>query len=203
MKLATFEHMGEERLGAVDPSRGVLDLKSVASRLPTDMVSFIEIGSPGLAEVSALLEQTARTGWLPLDKVRLCAPIAHPRKNIFCIGRNYKEHILEAARARRVEPSFPKVPEIFSKPFTTVVGPDAGVERHAANTRQLDYEVELAVVIGKRIRDVTPESALDAVYGYTVFNDVTARDAQRAHGQWFKGKSYDTFGPMGPWAHGS
>jgi len=79
-----------------------------------------------------------------------------------------------------------------------VVGPEAGVLRHAKNTTQLDYEVELAVVIGKITRDVSQAQAMDHVFGYTVFNDVTARDKQAAHGQWFKGKSFDTFGPMGP-----
>ena len=79
-----------------------------------------------------------------------------------------------------------------------MIGPEAGILRHARNTQQLDYEVELAVVIGRQIRDITADQALDAVWGYTVFNDVTARDAQSAHGQWFKGKSFDTFGPMGP-----
>jgi 2-keto-4-pentenoate hydratase/2-oxohepta-3-ene-1,7-dioic acid hydratase in catechol pathway len=117
---------------------------------------------------------------------------------VFCVGRNYKEHILEGARARGVEPTFPKVPEFFSKPQTCVIGPEAGIERHARNTQQLDYEVELAIVIGRRVRDVAAKDALAAVFGYTIVNDVTARDAQRAHGQWFKGKSYDTFCPMGP-----
>lgn len=200
MKLATFVHMDQERLGAIDASRGILDIGAAGHGLPRDMVAFIEAGDEALAEVRATIGKTEKAGaWLPLDKVRLRAPIPRPRKNVFCIGRNYKGHIQETARARGVEPSFPKVPEVFSKPFTTVVGPDAGIERHARHTQQLDYEVELAIIIGKQVRNVEPEGALDAVYGYTVFNDVSARDAQRAHGQWFKGKGYDTFGPMGPW----
>src|SRR5262249_54763820 len=93
---------------------------------------------------------------------------------------------------------FPKIPEFFSKPPTTVIGPEAGIERHAAHTEQLDYEVEFAIVIGQRARDLTEADALSAVFGYTVVNDVTARDRERPPGQWSKGKAYDTFCPMGP-----
>jgi len=128
----------------------------------------------------------------------LLAPIPVPHKNVFCVGRNYRLHIIEGARARGHEPVFPKVPEFFSKPRTTVVGHDAPVLRHAKHTQKLDYEVELAIVIGKRVRDATLDKASSAVFGYTIVNDVSARDAQAAHGQWFKGKSFDTFCPMGP-----
>jgi 2-keto-4-pentenoate hydratase/2-oxohepta-3-ene-1,7-dioic acid hydratase in catechol pathway len=151
-----------------------------------------------MAAVRALLESDGGKSAHALTDVRLLAPIPWPRKNVFCVGRNYKEHIIEGARARGVAPMFPKVPEFFTKPATTVIGTEAGIERHARHTEKLDYEVELAVVIGKRIRDVPPGDAMDAVFGYTIVNDVTARDAQAAHGQWFKGKSYDTFCPMGP-----
>jgi 2-keto-4-pentenoate hydratase/2-oxohepta-3-ene-1,7-dioic acid hydratase in catechol pathway len=199
MKLVTFDAKGQERLGAIDAKRGILDLKQASSALPGDMISFIEGGEAALAEAKKVLSAAQDKGpFLPLAATKLYAPIPHPRKNIFCIGRNYKLHIEEGARARGVPPSFPKIPEIFSKPFTTVIGPEDGIKRHAKHTNMLDYEVEFAVVIGKKVVDLTVDDALAAVFGYTVFNDVTARDAQRDHGQWFKGKSFDTFGPMGP-----
>lgn len=199
MKFVTFDAKGQERLGVVDAKRGILDLKQASSALPGDMIALIEGGEAALSEAKKVVSAAQDSGtWLPLAGTKLYAPIPHPRKNIFCIGRNYKLHIEEGARARNLPVKFPPVPEIFSKPFTTVVGPEANVLRHAKNTDQLDYEVELAVVIGKVTRDVTQAQAMDHVFGYTVFNDVTARDKQAAHGQWFKGKSFDTFGPMGP-----
>lgn len=199
MKFVTFRTSGETRLGVLDTKKGILDLTKCAPGLPRDMLGLIEGGESALAAVRrAVAAAGAGEAWLPLDGTPLAAPIPHPRKNVFCVGRNYKLHIIEMARARGVEPSFPPVPEFFSKPCTTVIGPEDGIERHAEHTQNLDYEVELAVVIGRRVRDLRADEALGAVFGYTIVNDVTARDAQRAHGQWFKGKSYDTFCPMGP-----
>ena len=200
MKFVTFDAKGQERLGAVDAKRGILDLNKASSTLPGDMIALIEGGAAALTEAKKVFDaaKDKSENWAPFAGTKLYAPIPHPRKNIFCIGRNYKLHIEEGARARGLPVRFPPVPEIFSKPFTTVIGPEAGVLRHAKNTTQLDYEVELAVVIGKAARDVPAAQAMDHVFGYTVFNDVTARDKQAAHGQWFKGKSFDTFGPMGP-----
>jgi len=129
---------------------------------------------------------------VPLARAKLLAPIPRPRKNIACMGRNYVEHAKESGSAP------PEVPVFFTKPPTAVIGPEAPVIHHAV-TQQLDYEVELVAVIGRRGQDITPEKALDYVFGYTIMNDVTARDLQRRHLQWFKGKSLDTFAPMGPW----
>jgi 2-keto-4-pentenoate hydratase/2-oxohepta-3-ene-1,7-dioic acid hydratase in catechol pathway len=203
MKLVTFGTPKAPLLGVLDAGRGVLNLKKANPKLPGDMLSLIEGGPAALKAVkktfAAALKSKKSGLWTPLKSVKFLAPIPVSRKNVFCVGRNYRLHILEGARARGVEPSFPKVPEFFSKPRTTVVGNDAPVLRHAANTQKLDYEVELAVVIGKRVRDLKPEKAMSAVFGYTIVNDVTARDAQQAHGQWFKGKSFDTFCPMGPY----
>ena len=201
MKLVTFGTLAAPRLGVLDAERGVLDLKKTNSRLPGDMLALIEGGASALKAVKAAVEKARKKkggAWTPVKRAKLLAPFPSPRKNVFCVGRNYKLHILEGARARGVEPTFPKVPEFFSKPRTTVIGPEASILRHAKNTQNLDYEVELAIVIGKRVRDLPPEKAMSAVFGYTIVNDVTARDAQRNHGQWFKGKSYDTFCPMGP-----
>src|SRR5262249_9614001 len=125
----------------------------------------------------------------PLAGTRLLAPIPRPRKNVFCMGRNYAEHAAE----RGATP--PDRPLFFTKPPSAVIGPGAPIVHHAV-TQALDYEVELAVVVGRRGRDLSPSDALRHVFGYMVLNDVTARDLQRAHQQWFKGKSLDTFCPM-------
>jgi 2-keto-4-pentenoate hydratase/2-oxohepta-3-ene-1,7-dioic acid hydratase in catechol pathway len=127
----------------------------------------------------------------PLGKTRLLAPIPRLRKNVYCMGRNYAEHAAERGAAP------PERPVFFTKPPTAVIGPGAPIVHHAV-TQALDYEVELAVVVGLPGRDFSREDALAHVFGYTVLNDVTARDLQKAHQQWFKGKSLDTFCPMGP-----
>jgi 2-keto-4-pentenoate hydratase/2-oxohepta-3-ene-1,7-dioic acid hydratase in catechol pathway len=126
-----------------------------------------------------------------LARARLLAPIPRPRKNIFCMGRNYAEHAAERGAAP------PERPVFFTKPPTSVIGPDAPIVHHGI-TQALDHEVELAAVVGRKGRDLAVEEGLDHVFGYTVLNDVTARDLQKAHQQWFKGKSLDTFCPMGP-----
>jgi 2-keto-4-pentenoate hydratase/2-oxohepta-3-ene-1,7-dioic acid hydratase in catechol pathway len=199
MKLLTYVDNGADRLGVLAGEVRILDVCEADPSLPRDMVSLISAGPGALGRIGALLGSAAGNTVRRLDSVTLAAPIPRPRKNIFCVGRNYREHIIEGARARGVDVVFPAVPEFFSKPPTAVIGPGGGIERHARHTDQLDYEVELAVVIGRRIRDASPQEGLDAVFCYTIINDVTARDRQRAHGQWFKGKSFDKSCPMGPY----
>lgn len=135
---------------------------------------------------------------LPLDRLRLAAPV-RPHKNVFCVGRNYLEHAKEGARALGRELKLPEVPTFFSKAPTAIADPGQKLQFEAAISQQYDWEAELAVVIGKRVKDATEENALDAVFGYTCLNDITARDVQRAHLQWFKGKSLDDSCPLGPW----
>jgi 2-keto-4-pentenoate hydratase/2-oxohepta-3-ene-1,7-dioic acid hydratase in catechol pathway len=127
----------------------------------------------------------------PVKRVRLLAPIPSPARNVFCLGRNYADHAAERGAAA------PEHPVYFTKPATAVVGPGDDVVHHAI-TKELDYEVELTAVIGTGGRDIARADALKHVFGYTIINDVTARDLQKRHQQWFKGKSLDTFCPMGP-----
>jgi len=127
----------------------------------------------------------------PAKRVRLLAPIPSPARNVFCLGRNYADHAAERGAAA------PEHPVYFTKPATAVVGPGDDVVHHAI-TKELDYEVELTAVIGTGGRDIPRAEALKHVFGYTIINDVTARDLQKRHQQWFKGKSLDTFCPMGP-----
>ena len=134
----------------------------------------------------------------PLSAVRWHAPIPRPLKNVFCLGRNYVAHAEEAARARGQEVKIPTIPVIFTKAPTSVTGPFDDIPVDRGVTQQVDWEVELGAIIGKTARNIARADALQHVFGYTVINDVSARDLQQQHLQWFKGKSLDGFCPMGP-----
>jgi 2-keto-4-pentenoate hydratase/2-oxohepta-3-ene-1,7-dioic acid hydratase in catechol pathway len=133
-----------------------------------------------------------------LEDAKLLAPV-RPAKNVFCVGRNYMGHAEEVARASGRELKLPNVPTFFTKAPTAIADPGATLHLSSAVSQEYDWEAELAVVIGTRCRDLTEDEALDAVFGYTCLNDVTARDLQREHQQWFKGKSLDDTCPIGPW----
>jgi len=169
-------------------------------RLPFEsLLELIAAGDAGLEAARAALERGPRE---PLAGVRLAAPIPEPRRNIFCLGWNYAEHSREAAATRgKLEPkALPTRPIFFTKATTSVLAPGAAIPAHLGLTAQLDWEVELGVVIGRGGRDIPQDRALEHVFGYTVINDVSARDVQTAHGgQFFKGKSLDGTCPMGPW----
>lgn len=165
---------------------------------PPESVLDIIVGSDTLQAVRAHVEAASPSLWRPLAEARLLAPIPRPAKNVFCVGRNYRKHIEEGARARGVEASYPTVPEFFTKPPTAVIGTGADIILPGI-TSKLDYEVELAFVVGRSARDIPAAEAMDHIFGFTVLNDVTARDLQREHGQWFKGKALDTSCPIGPW----
>jgi 2-keto-4-pentenoate hydratase/2-oxohepta-3-ene-1,7-dioic acid hydratase in catechol pathway len=217
MQLVTYLAGGTPRLGAVWHDT-VLDLRALSADraaqrtarpartalLPGDLLALVEAGPEawararetfdygrGLADRLEPADLRRRRIGRPLRGARLLAPIPRPRKNVFCMGRNYADHAAERGAAP------PERPVFFTKPPTAVIGPDAPIVRHRV-TRALDYEVELAAVVGRRGRDLAPADALAHVFGYTVVNDVTARDLQQAHQQWFKGKALDTFCPLGP-----
>lgn len=207
MKFLTYKDGANLRVGALDETRGVLDLVKAAKTLlgkdlPDSLRGIIEGGDSALALAREALKaaQGKPDGlFTPADKVKVATPLPGARKNVFCVGRNYKAHIEEMAASFGRAVDYPKAPEFFSKPPTTIVGHEDGVERHAEHTEKLDYEVELAVVIGKKGRNIKEGEFENYVFGYTVVNDITARDAQRLHGQFFKGKSFDTFCPIGPY----
>jgi 2-keto-4-pentenoate hydratase/2-oxohepta-3-ene-1,7-dioic acid hydratase in catechol pathway len=153
------------------------------------------IGSPlDARELAALRERLE-----PLDEARLLPPIPRPPKNVLFVGKNYAEHVREGAAAEGVDFVLPDAPIWFTKAHTALVGCGAEIAYDSAFTSQLDYEGELAVVIGRGGRGIRAEHALGHVFGYTIVNDVTARDQQQLHKQWFVGKSADTYAPMGPW----
>ncbi len=135
-----------------------------------------------------------------LESVRLLAPVARLARPVIAVGLNYKKHADEGARKHGERPVgvYPEIPVFFCKWPGSHNRPDGQIIHHA-NTNELDYECELVIVIGKEGRNIAPGDAMEHVYGYTIMNEVSARDVQRAHGQWFKGKALDTFGPLGPW----
>lgn len=135
---------------------------------------------------------------IPLADVTLLAPLS-PRKNVFCVGRNYLAHAVEGAKARGEKLDLPDVPTFFTKAPTSVVGPETELMLMKSLSDQYDWEAELGVVIGERCKNVPEEDALKVIFGYTCVNDVTARDIQRRHQQWFKGKTLDYTCPVGPW----
>nr|WP_249789062.1 fumarylacetoacetate hydrolase family protein [Bradyrhizobium sp. BRP19] len=183
----------------------VLDVGGLgaASGIPLadDMLAFIDQGPAALGALRKIVDDTERAlpvgAALPIENVRVLAPILRPRKNIFGIGLNYIEHVAESSRTLNTSKELPKQPVIFSKPPTTVIGPGDAVHHDAKITKQLDWEVELAVIIGRTARRVRAEDALSYVFGYSVLIDISARDNRRA-GQWIYSKGQDTFAPFGP-----
>jgi 2-keto-4-pentenoate hydratase/2-oxohepta-3-ene-1,7-dioic acid hydratase in catechol pathway len=210
MKLFTFSRPDNStRLGAILADGSAVDATAVFTdqpfdaAIPVDVQGLIELDVAGLPWLDRLqgLSDAAKSKYaVDLATVQWLAPIPNPRKNIFCVGRNYRAHIIEGnlARGRAID-DFPKAVEFFSKPPTSVVGHQAKVSSHAATTKMLDYEVELAIVMGKPGKDISADKAFDHIFGYTILNDVTARDLQARHGQWFKGKGLDTTCPIGPY----
>ena len=198
MRLVTFSSEAVPALGVLGDQDDLLDVRSLGVPEADTMLGLIEGGADAMKRLQDAVGRAEPGAWRPAASIQLLAPIPQMRRNVFCVGRNYKLHIQESARAKGVPLAYPSVPEFFTKPTTAVVGHGAGVARNAALTGKLDYEVELAIVIGSRLRDATKAQAGAAVFGYTIVNDVSARDMQMAHNQWFKGKALDTFCPIGP-----
>ena len=203
MRFVSFLRNDAQAVGLFDADAGsVIPLREAEQRvlgqknLPDCLHSLIGMGEKALDAVRAILKSKSDAlDRLPLASVALLAPIPRPAKNVFCVGQNYLDHVNEI----KLSNSAPEHPIFFSKLPTAVIGPDAPVDGHADLTQSLDYEGELAVVIGKKARKVAEKDALDYVFGYTILNDVTARNLQKRHGQWMLGKGLDTFCPMGPY----
>ena len=169
--------------------------------LPNDMLELIDMGFEIISEITIMISETPANFFEEISyemvEVIILAPIEKPRKNIIGIGLNYTEHVAESARTLDTTGKLPQKPIIFSKPPTTVTGTNTNVIKNTKLTSQLDWEVELAVVIGKKGKYVAKENAMDYVFGYTIINDISARDCRR-EGQWIVSKGQDTFAPMGP-----
>ncbi|MGC3980471.1 MAG: fumarylacetoacetate hydrolase family protein [Steroidobacteraceae bacterium] len=204
MRLVTFDQAGQPTTGLLLQDR-VVELAVAAKHCgeKLDASSVLAIVQAGDTGVQALRRIAARAGEFAavthaLASLQMLAPIPVPARNVFCVGRNYVDHVKEGYSAQQVEVKLPEVPQFFTKATHAVNAPQGDIRLDAKVTRRMDYEVELVVVIGKRGRDISKAQAFDYVYGYSVGNDITARDLQRRHDQWFKGKSLDTTFPFGP-----
>lgn len=208
MKFLNFLHADRARLGALIAETHILDLTAAwpVQPAPTSVDELIAGGVGALALAKQAIQTASddiasgnSAGCVLYSSATILPPVAATGRNIFNVGRNYREHIIEGNLANgRPADAFPPAIEFFTKPRTALVGHRGSVLRHSELTDSLDYEVELAIVIGKGGRDIPAAQAHEHVFGYTILNDVTARDLQRLHGQWFKGKSLDTSCPLGP-----
>ena len=192
MKLVTYQLNGVEKIGAVTGA-GVVDLTAVS---PT-MLGLIEMGAEGLAQARDVVAR-AETA-VSLADITLLAPIPVPRRNLMCVGKNYLGHVEEIALAQGLPVDVPELPLIFNKATTTVNAPYGDIPYFGHVSTHIDWEAELVVIIGKQGRGIAKDDARSHVFGYTVLNDVTARDVQRKHKQFFVGKSFDGSAPLGPW----
>jgi 2-keto-4-pentenoate hydratase/2-oxohepta-3-ene-1,7-dioic acid hydratase in catechol pathway len=186
MRLISYRENGRVEAGIVDHA-GILPLRHLGFE---DALSFIAAGEKARREVQKNANASSRKQLLPLSSVRLTAPIPKPPK-ILCVGLNYRDHAIESKM------EIPAVPTIFAKYANAVIGPDEAIVLSPA-TQKPDYEAEFAVVIGERAKNVRAADWRDCVFGYTIVNDVSARDVQLATSQWTLGKSFDTFAPIGP-----
>ena len=191
MKLITFRVEGGSRVGVVRDQDEVVELSEAA-----DMLSLIDAGEEGLAAARAALS-SSRSKARRLADLELLAPLPEPRGNVIAIGRNYQKHAEESARKEGYEP---QPPTVFTKAITSLTEPYADIAIDPLISDKIDWEAELAVVIGKRGANIKRTDGLAHVFGYTALNDVTARDIQNEWGgQYFKGKSLDRTCPTGPW----
>jgi 2-keto-4-pentenoate hydratase/2-oxohepta-3-ene-1,7-dioic acid hydratase in catechol pathway len=201
MRLASYLAQSVARAGVVATDQTLVPVAELVTGAPVDMLSVLEAG-PSLWDRLRSAAASA-SGGTALSSAQLLAPIPKPRRNVFCVGWNYSEHFAEGQGMRGPNDDAPKIPDfpaLFSKQPNTVVGPEAPVLHPAPISDELDWEVELAAIIGVSGRDIPADRALEHVFGYTVGNDVSVRDVQRRHGgQWFKGKNFDSHCPLGPW----
>jgi len=215
MRFVTYRDKGDLHAGIIVDNQRILDISQAvkdgqaAGRISTEFspprsVLDIIMGGEQVLKICKDLVTGVRTGDMPFTgvqraSVKIAAPIPKPLKNVFCVGSNYRAHVSEASRAQKKEDKTPKLPVFFTKPPTSVVGHDDDVLLDPTVSEKIDYEVELAVIFGSKGRNIPAESALDYVFGFSIGNDVTARDLQRAHGgQFLKGKGLDTTCPLGP-----
>jgi 2-keto-4-pentenoate hydratase/2-oxohepta-3-ene-1,7-dioic acid hydratase in catechol pathway len=208
VRLVTYEAEIGQGLGVVVDDR-VLDLPRAAeahgAELPRTMLDFIAAGPEAwerarrlVSDSAAGIDRLPADQSRPLAEVKLLAPIPRPPKNVFCLGLNYREHLEESNRASNRDLA-PTVPVFFTKAVTSIVGPQDPILFDEAVSTKYDWEAELGLVIGRGGRSISRARAMEHVFGYTCFNDVSVRDVQNLHVQWFRGKSLDGTCPFGPW----
>jgi 2-keto-4-pentenoate hydratase/2-oxohepta-3-ene-1,7-dioic acid hydratase in catechol pathway len=202
LKLITFQCLrsGGIRPGICLPDLGVIDLLRMNHPLlpeSSNMLSLISNYEDLESDIKKFYQNPSKNSILTSKQYKLLAPIPFPRRNLFCVGKNYMDHVQETSQSS--EPvSKPKYPQFFTKVPETVIGPNELIPSHSSTTRWLDYEAEVAVIIGKQGCDISPEMAMNHVFGYTIANDISARDVQKRHVQFMKGKCLDRTCPLGP-----
>lgn len=205
MRFVTYQQNGVQHVGLLTQNDDkIIPLAEAeknllgTSLIPDSMLGVINKQEKVFPIIRTIQEQFPESAYIPISEnaVKILAPIPRPTKNIFCVGLNYRDHIKESAKA--VDANIPEYPVLFSKAPTAVTGPNSIVKSFAGIVTQLDYEAELAVIIGKEGLGIKKENAYEYVFGYTILNDISARDLQFRHRQWLLGKSCDTFAPMGP-----
>jgi 2-keto-4-pentenoate hydratase/2-oxohepta-3-ene-1,7-dioic acid hydratase in catechol pathway len=204
MYFLTFIHKNVEQVGFLnEEKKGVIPAGAVFEKLgikaPSDMISLIEaVGEIDIEYIrsaaDSISERTISTG-----EVKILSPIPYPKRNVLCLGKNYLAHISEVKSLKNVLSDVPAKPIYFSKIAYPAVGDKECVDSHSDVVKELDYEAELAVIIGKKCKNVKKEDAYGCIFGYSVANDISARDVQTSHVQWHMGKSFDTFCPIGPY----
>jgi 2-keto-4-pentenoate hydratase/2-oxohepta-3-ene-1,7-dioic acid hydratase in catechol pathway len=205
MKFVTATIHNKQFLGLVHNDK-IIDLQKEEkdifelSSFPNSLLECLPLGDKFVQNILQIvdkinLEIGSESYLYPLADVKLLSPIPRPTKNIFCVGKNYRDHAIEMGS----EADVPKHVMIFSKAPTSVIGHENEIDPHVHITKELDYEGELAVVIGKKGKQIKEEDAMDYVFGYTIVNDVTARNLQSQHKQYLLGKSLDTSCPIGPY----
>jgi 2-keto-4-pentenoate hydratase/2-oxohepta-3-ene-1,7-dioic acid hydratase in catechol pathway len=207
MYLATFTHDGKVKFGVrTKEGSSLIDAVEAEKKLfsecilPNTLQGVIDApeAMARLKEISQRESEITGQSILAISEVELEAPIPQPKRDIICLGLNYREHAIEYTAAMEAEQNLPKFPIVFAKATTTVIGPDQKIKSHRHVTNSIDYEAELAIIVGKAGTNISKEDAYDYIFGYTIMNDVSARDLQKRHSQWYLGKSLDTFAPMGP-----
>lgn len=204
MKFVSYIYKGNEGYGIVskDNTKVIpmdILLKKTGKDLPENFLEFIRTYSDSLIPNLQEVINHNGNGTISLDNVKITAPIPYPRRNVFCLGKNYADHALEVKSLPGGKAAIPDHPIYFTKVADPVIGHMDKVLIPKDYTEKIDYEVELAIIIGKDGKDISPEDVENHIFGYTIGNDISARDVQTKHVQWFKGKSLDTFTPMGPW----
>ncbi|MCI1946460.1 fumarylacetoacetate hydrolase family protein [Clostridium luticellarii] len=202
MKFVTYVHEIKESIGILE-NNNVFDIKDLLKKMgekdiPGTMQKFIEYLDEDKSHKMELFLNNRVVEPVSLDSVKLKAPIPYPRRNVFCLGKNYEEHAREIKMTQISGNGIPEVPIYFTKVASPAVGTGDYIKFSTEVTKQVDYEAELGVIMGKDGADIKLEDAEKYIFGYTIINDVSARDLQGKHVQWFKGKSLDTFCPMGP-----
>lgn len=206
MYLATFLFEEQVKIGVLTGGRRrIIPIDNIIQpEPPRTMLELIEmLARENAPHSDAYIKQIQKAAeekdGLPVNRVKIMAPIPHPKRGVICLGKNYQEHVQEIADATKQAADIPKYPVYFHKIVNEAPGDQDYIPAHSAITKALDYEVELAVIIGKEGKNIPVNKAEEYIFGYTILNDITARDLQKRHQQWYKGKSLDGTCPMGPY----